>query len=253
MKPIYLLVTALLLFSCQKQSLTDNRSDEELRIKKTETCFTDPAALTQVSVITTSAKKIKNPPTTGNYSCIYLDFAGHTVTSAHWNNGTTFECAPAALTTTQIEYVLDKVRNAFAPYKVVITENESEYLNANRNMRMRIIITPTSAWRPGVSGVAYINSITWGDGTPAFVFSDRLSNIEHFIGEIAAHEAGHTLGLYHQTVYDQNCNLINPFNPGKIMGNSLHAEYGEWTIGTSHSCTTIQNDNQVLKNKLGFR
>jgi hypothetical protein len=241
--------------SCQKQSVTEKTPDSVSQVKKLEICYTDPAALLQIPDMPLSARRIKiiPPPPSGNYSCIYLDFDGQTVRNPNWNGGATLQCEPAGLSSTQIEEVMNQVRYAYAPYNVVITSNETDFLNANRYMRIRVIVTPTSAWRQGVSGIAYNNSITWGDDTPAFVFSDRLYNITHHIGEIAAHESGHTLSLNHQAVFDSNCGLLESYAMGKIMGNSLYVPYGEWITGTTLTCNTFQNDAQVLQNKLGLR
>ncbi|MEO7264106.1 MAG: hypothetical protein ABIW38_04290 [Ferruginibacter sp.] len=241
--------------SCQKQSVTETTPDSAAQLKKLEVCYTDPASLLQIPVMPPelTAGRVKPPAPSGNYSCIYLDFDGQTVRNSNWNGGATLQCAPAGLNSTQIEEVLNQVRYAYAPYNVVITSNETEFFNANRYMRTRIIVTPTSAWRPGVSGIAYNNSITWGDDTPGFVFSDRLYNITHHIGEIAAHESGHTLSLNHQAVFDSNCGLLESYAMGKIMGNSLYVPNGEWITGTTLTCNTFQNDALILKNKLGLR
>lgn len=255
MKNLRFLLPVIILASCQKQSVTETSPSSSAQLKKLEVCYSDPAALLQIPEMppVLNGRRVKPPVPTGNYSCIYLDFDGQTVRNANWNGGATIQCAPAALTSTQIEAVLDQVRYAYAAYNIVITASETEFMNANRYMRTRLIVTPTSDWRQGVSGIAFNNSITWGDDTPGFVFSDRLSNIEHHIGEIAAHEAGHTLSLTHQSIFDANCGLLNTYAPGMIMGNSLYVPYGQWTIGTTYTCNTFQDDALILKNKLGLK
>jgi hypothetical protein len=115
------------------------------------------------------------------------------------------------------------------------------------------VVTPTSSWRPGVSGISYTGSFSWGDDTPCFVFSDRLYNVSSYIGEIASHEAGHSLGLNHQTEWDANCQLISSYRMGVVMGNSLYVSQGAWTYGPTIACNIFQNDDQVLTNKLGLR
>jgi hypothetical protein len=147
--------------------------------------------------------------------------------------------------------VLNEVRALYAAYNIYITYDEAVYNAANPLKRTRVIVTPTSSWYTGASGVAYTGSFTWGDGTPAFVFSDRLYYASHYISEIVAHEAGHTLGLRHQTEYDANCVRVSSYKAGAVMGNSLSYPQGSWIYGTTLSCTTYQDDNAMLSSILG--
>jgi hypothetical protein len=148
---------------------------------------------------------------------------------------------------------MNEVSALYASYNIYITYYENVYNAANPLKRTRVVVTPTSSWYAGsVSGVAY-SSFTWGDGTPAFVFSDRLYYTSHYVAEIVAHESGHTLGLRHQTSYDASCNLVSSYRNGAIMGNSLNSAQGAWIYGTTVSCTTYQDDNTVLSNLLGRR
>lgn len=254
----------LFVLSCQKQ--TRQYLSPLHSVSKPALCLLDTAALRsnmETSKLPDAYGRRKPAPTptptptpipTGSgYSCIFLDFDGQTVNSPYWNGGSTLQCDPAGLSATQIAAVVSKVTAAYSRYNVTVTDNESVYLSANPYMRIRVIVTPTSSWWGGVSGITYSNSFTWGDETPSFVFSDRLFFVEGYIGEIASHEAGHSLGLNHQTDYDAYCQLISSYRLGVIMGNSLYVPDGTWTYGTSLSCTTYQDDNQVLTNKLGLR
>lgn len=192
------------------------------------------------------------PPTGSGYSCILVDFDGQTVTNGLWNNGSTLNCASSGLSSAQISEVLNEVRALYAAYNVVITYDENVYNAANPMKRTRVVVTATSSWySSGVSGIAYTGSFTWGDQTPAFVFSDRLYYTPHFVAEIVAHEAGHTLGLTHQTEYDGSCNLVSRYKNGAVMGNSLNSTQGQWIYGTTTSCYTYQDDNSLLRSLLG--
>jgi hypothetical protein len=257
----------LLVFaSCKKTSDTD----ETLAISKEKTlsvCTYDPDLLlanlkrrkpTPTTDPTTTPTTDPTPtptptaPTGTGYSCILIDFDGQTVSNAYWNNGATFNCAASGLSSAQISEVITEVNALYAGYNVVITYDENVYNAANPMKRTRVIVTPTSSWYPaGSSGVAYIGSITWGDQTPAFVFSDRLYYTSHYVAEIVAHEAGHTIGLRHQSEYDASCNLVSTYKNGAVMGNSLNSTLGQWIYGTTSSCTTFQDDNSVLSGLLG--
>lgn len=195
---------------------------------------------------------IPTTPTGSNYACILIDFDGEVVNSGYWNGGSTINCAASGLSSAAISEVLSEVRAHYAAYNVVVTYDENVYNVANPMKRRRIIVTPTSSWySAGASGVAFTGSFTWGDQTPAFVFSDRLYYTAHFIAEIVAHEAGHTLGLRHQSSYDANCSLLSSYRSGAVMGNSLNSAQGQWIYGTTTSCYTYQDDNTMLRNVLG--
>ena len=116
-------------------------------------------------------------------------------------------CAGSGLTNAQITEVFDRVSEDYRPFNVNITTDSTVFLAAPVNKRMRVIITTTSDWYPGVGGVSFVGSFTWGDDTPCFVFQLPLAYKTKYIAEAVSHEAGHTLGLYHQAVYDQNCDL----------------------------------------------
>ncbi len=198
-------------------------------------------------------KPVRPPkPTTSGYSCIYLDFDGEVGKWTNWNGGQTLTCAPATLTADQKLQTVNEVAALYAAYKVVITDDLSVYNGANSSRRIRIIVTPTSAWYGGVSGIAFNGSFSWGTGVPAFVFSDRLYNGPHYIAEIAAHEAGHTLGLRHQSEYNTDCTLKYTYRMGVVMGNSMYVPQGAWVLGTTYSCNVFQDDKQMLTSVLGL-
>ncbi|MES1226874.1 MAG: hypothetical protein ABUT20_65980, partial [Bacteroidota bacterium] len=115
---------------------------------------------------------------------IYLDFDGQTVVSAGWNGGAALFCAAAPLSDAQITEIFNRVSEDYRPFNVNITTDSTIFLAAPVAQRIRVIITPTSAWKPGVGGISYIGSFTWGDDTPAFVFSDKLGpNNAKYIAE----------------------------------------------------------------------
>jgi hypothetical protein len=194
---------------------------------------------------------------------IFLDFDGHTVQSAAWNSGIAFYCQPAAITTTQINEMFNRVSEDYRPFNINITTDSSRFLAAPLNRRMRIIITPSSSWYPvAVGGVSYVGSFTWGDNTPGFVFSDKLSNNTKYISECITHESGHTVGLSHQSRYDTNCNLVEQYNVGTgtgeigwapVMGNSYYRNMTGWNDGpTPYGCANTQDNLTIITNSNGF-
>ena len=194
---------------------------------------------------------------------IFLDFDGHNVNNALWQGGTPFTCAPPVMTDAQITEVFNRVSEDYRPFNINITTDSGAFLAAPLNKRIRVVITPTSAWYPGVGGVSYVGSFTWGDDTPCFVFCDKLGpNSAKMVAECCSHESGHTVGLSHQSKYDGNCNLTATYNDGSgsgqvgwapIMGNSYYKNMSGWNNGpTPYGCTVVQDNLSIITSQNGF-
>ena len=198
----------------------------------------------------------------GAEATIYFDFDGHTVNHPFWNGGMTLHCAPSGLTDEQIHEIFNRVSEDYRPFNINITTDSTVFLNAPLNMRSRVIVTPTSGWYPGVGGVAFIGSFVWGDDTPGFVFSDRLQYFAKYIAECCTHESGHTVGLSHQSRYDDNCNLLEPYSQGvgtgetswaPVMGNSYYRNMTGWNEGpTPYGCSLVQDNLTIITTMNGF-
>jgi hypothetical protein len=187
---------------------------------------------------------------------IFLDFDGQTVSGTTWNyNGPIF-CESSNLNATQITEVFNRVAEDYRPFNINVTTDSTKYLAAPANRRTRVILTITSDWYGSAGGVSFVNSFSWGDDTPCFVFTALLGYNVKNIGEAASHEAGHTLGLRHQSVYDGSCNKISEYNTGTgtgeigwapIMGAGYYQNFTLWHNGQSSiSCSTYQNDLDVI-------
>jgi hypothetical protein len=195
-------------------------------------------------------------------STLFLDFDGHTVSGTSWNGVNDIICAPSGLTSDQITEIFNRVSEDYRPFDLNITTDSSKFLAAPVNQRTRVIITVTNDWYPGVGGISFIGSFTWGDDTPCFIFSAALGYRPKYISEAVSHEAGHTLGLYHQAVYDQNCNLVSGYNYGNgageigwapIMGVGYYQNMTLWNNGPNpYGCTETQNDLTVITTNNGF-
>ncbi|MFT3683130.1 MAG: T9SS type A sorting domain-containing protein [Ferruginibacter sp.] len=193
---------------------------------------------------------------------IYLDFDGENVNSIVWNGSTAFTCAPAPMTDAQITEVFNRVSEDYRPFNINITTDLQTYLAAPLAQRIRVIVTPTSSWYTGVGGVSYVGSFIWGDDTPCFVFCDRLGNKAKMVAECCSHESGHTLGLTHQSKYDDACKLTATYNDGigsgeeawaPIMGNSYYRNMSGWNNGpTPYGCSYMQDNLTIITTKNGF-
>jgi hypothetical protein len=192
---------------------------------------------------------------------IFLDFDGHTVQYAGWQSGNAFVCAPAALSAYQISEIFNRVSEDYRPFAVNITTDSTKFLAAPIAQRIRIIVTPTSAWY-NAPGVAYTNSFTWGDDASGFVFSDKLSNNPKKIAEGCSHESGHALGLSHQSTYNASCVITQLYNSGfgtgetswaPIMGSSYINNMTGWNNGpTPYDCIITQDNISIITTNNGF-
>jgi hypothetical protein len=193
---------------------------------------------------------------------IFFDFDGQTVSGTSWNGGATFYCAPAALTDAQITEIFNRVSEDYRPFNINITTDSTVFLAAPLTQRIRIIVTPTSSWYPGVGGVSFTGSFVWGDDTPGFVFPDRLNNSPKIIAECCTHESGHTVGLSHQAKYNGTCTLVSTYNEGTgagetswapVMGNSYYRNLSGWNNGpTPSGCTADQDNLSIITSRNGF-
>lgn len=192
---------------------------------------------------------------------IFLDFDGHTVNGTSWNYSGPIYCGASGLDNAQITTVFNRVSEDYRPFTINVTTDSTKYLAAPAAKRMRVIITVTSDWYGSAGGVAFVNSFTWGDDTPCFIFSALLSYNVKNIAEATAHEAGHTLGLYHQATYNESCVKTSDYNYGQgtgeigwapIMGAGYYQNFTLWNNGpNSYGCTNYQNDLSIITSVSG--
>jgi len=197
---------------------------------------------------------------------IYLDFDGQTVTGTAFNWGGPILAQPSGLSTEAMTEIFNRVAEDYRPFNLNITTDSTVFFNAPLKQRMRVIFTVTSSWTAPAGGLSYVGTFSHGTETPAFVFNELLGNGVKAVAEAASHEAGHTLGLQHQSVWGTSCNLISEYNGGQgegeigwapIMGVGYYKNLTTWHVGTSRlSCSYIQNDLNVIAsatNNFGFR
>src|SRR5688572_1321069 len=203
----------------------------------------------------------------GATAVIYLDFDGHSVSGTMWNVNGAFTCNSSGLTDAAITEVFNRVAEDYRPFNINVTTNQTKYNSAPANRRMRVVVTTSHEWySSSAGGVAYINSFTWGDNTPCFVFSALLTWNTKNIAEAVSHEAGHTFGLRHQSYYNSSCVKISDYHWGQgtgeigwapIMGAAYNQNMSLWNSGpNSLGCSVIQSDLNIITNAtngFGFR
>ncbi|HEV7332930.1 MAG TPA: T9SS type A sorting domain-containing protein [Flavisolibacter sp.] len=197
---------------------------------------------------------------------IFLDFDGHIVEGTSWNYDGPFVCNGSNLNATQLTEVFNRVAEDYRPFNINVTTDSTVYAAAPVKRRIRVVLTTSSSWYGSAGGVAFTNSFTWGDNTPCFVFTALLNYNVKNVAEAAAHEAGHTLGLNHQSAYDNICNKTSEYNSGTgtgeigwapIMGVGYYRNVTLWHYGSNpFGCSYMQDDLGIITrtaNGFGFR
>ena len=195
---------------------------------------------------------------------VFLDFDGHYVTGTSWNWYGPIDAKPSGIPPADITEIFNRVSEDYRIFNLNITTDSTVYHKARMGERVRIIITPTYEWYGRAGGAAYVDSYSWGDDTPAWVFGILLNNIAKYVAEAVSHEIGHTMGLQHQSIWNSFCELKEEYAPGKgtgeigwapIMGVSYIENLSTWHNGTnSINCSEKQDDVAVIgRNNFGFR
>jgi hypothetical protein len=197
---------------------------------------------------------------------VFLDFDGQTINGTTWNSDGPLNLVESGLTSAKITEIFNRVSEDFRPFNLNITTDSSRYWSAPANQRIRVILTKSYEWYGSAGGVSFVSSFTWGDNTPAFVFTSLLGYNPKNIAEAASHEAGHTLGLKHQASYDGNCVKTAEYNPGNgdgeigwapIMGVGYGRNLTLWNNGANPlGCSNIQDDLGIITstdNGFGYR
>lgn len=226
-------------------------------------------ALVTLFLISTSVSYGQPPKLSSHPSSratIFLDFDGQYISGTSWNWAGGINAQASGLSNTAIIEIFNRVAEDYRPFNLNITTDSSVYFAAPFDKRMRLIITSTYEWYGKAGGIAYIGSFNWGNETPAWVFSGLLYYNVKYIAEACSHETGHTLGLQHQSSYDENCNKVSEYNEGKgdgeigwapIMGIGYYKNLTTWNTGpNTEGCNSIQNDLNIIAgstNELGFR
>jgi hypothetical protein len=199
----------------------------------------------------------------GASAVLFLDFDGHTVSNTSWNYDGPIICGASGLNNQQVTEIFSRVAEDYRPFDVNVTTDSTRYLQAPFNKRMRAVVTVSWEWYGApAGGVAFTGSFTWGDDSPCFIFSGLLNNNVKNIAEACSHEIGHTLGLYHQAVYDNNCVKTSDYNYGNgsgeigwapIMGVGYYRNFTVWHNGPNpYGCTNYQNEMDLITSLNGF-
>ena len=192
----------------------------------------------------------------------YLDMDGESVNNTPWNSGRNrrginVSGVDTDYTAAQMTEIWKRVAEDYAPFDINVTTDESVYLNAPSNRRIRCIITPDWQWFGQAGGVAYLDSFTWTGDTPCWVFSSLLADIPKYIADAASHEVGHTLGLYHdgrttpsESYYQGHGSGATGWAP--IMGVGYYKNLVQWSKGEYAYANNQEDDLAIITGQNGF-
>ncbi len=189
----------------------------------------------------------------GATAVVYLDFDGEYVSGTPWNGGNPINAVSRNYSNAQIAEIWERVAQDFYAFQVNVTTNRSVFDAAPRNRRMMTIFTTTNTAAPGSGGVAYMNSFTWNDNTPCWVFNGGIQTA----ATTASHEVGHTLGLGHDGRTSPSEGYYNGHGDwGPIMGAAFGKRIDHWSKGEYANANNHQDDIAIIAspgNGFGFR
>ena len=216
----------------------------------------------------------------GSQRVIYLDFDGQLLSGTIWdqayNDGIPIaapawdiEGGPTVFTDTErtrIQQMWQRVAEDYAPFAVdVTTEYPGEAAitrssTADQSYGMRVLVSPISSYIAYAGGIAYIGVFDMvGDYyKPALVFPEMLSHGEKTIGEAAAHENGHTLGLLHDGILNGDDYYLGHGSGetgwAPIMGAGYYRNLTQWSKGEYAGADNQEDDLvTILANGLAYQ
>lgn len=200
---------------------------------------------------------------------IYLDLDGHTVSGTGWNTATTpsvvapawsIDADPRTFSTTEraaIYTIWWRVAQDYRGLNVNVTTAAPAAGVLERTAATdavygtRVLISPTTAFGAttcGCGGKSFVGGFDFTPNTKyntALVFTRNNLNSAPRMAEAASHEAGHTLGLQHNTsttsTYYAGSGAWAP-----IMGNSYDKPVTQFSNGRYAGSTRIQDDYAIM-------
>jgi len=183
---------------------------------------------------------------------IYIDFDGEVVSGTRWVSGGTINAEESGHTEAEIRAIWSEVSEDMRPFHINVTTDRAVFDAAPQNRKMHVIVTPTTDAAPGAGGVAYLNSFYDGTVGPCWCFNLGMGSA----GKTISHEVGHTFGLRHDGLDEQE---YHPGNGtwGPIMGAPFGHSVVSWSMGGYTGSTNTEDDLAMITslstNGFGYR
>ncbi|MFI3223384.1 MAG: PKD domain-containing protein [Methylococcaceae bacterium] len=236
-------------------------------------------AVSQESAVVTStpSNMLKTPPLTnvfklhsnpGASKVIYIDFNGQLVTKSAWSSTADINAPPYDLSgnpevfddneLANIYSIWLRVTEDYLPFDVDITTEEptadalAKTSSTDNNYGTRVVVTKAGTISCNCGGIAYLGIVDLVNAQqyqPTWVFQQSLANNVKYIAEAISHEAGHTLGLFHDgnnlTGYYQG-HGTGATSWASIMGVSYYKNVTQWSAGVYPKANNQQDDLAVM-------
>jgi Metallo-peptidase family M12 len=213
----------------------------------------------------------------GASKTIYLDFVGYSASNTIWS-ASTIVAPPYDLTgdpavfddkeRSNILNIWNRVAEDFVAFDVDVTTQapaSGALLRSSATDEIygaRIVITKTGTINCNCGGVSYVGLVATVNNAmfqPAWIFQQSLMNNEKYIADAISHEAGHTLGLYHDG--QKTSTTVKPYYAGHgvgetgwapIMGVGYYKNVTQWSGASYPGANNPQNDIATLAS-MGFK
>jgi len=228
-------------------------------------------------VRSTPTNMLKTPPLTdvfklhsnmGASKVIYIDFNGQLVTKSAWSPTANINAPPYDLSgnpavfddneRANIYSIWSRVAEDYLPFDVDITTEEptpdalAKTRSTDIHYGTRVVVTKTGTINCSCGGVAYVGIVNLVNAQQyqlAWVFQQSLANNEKYIAEAISHEAGHTLGLFHDG--DNTTGYYLGHGTGAtswapLMGAGYYKNVTQWSAGVYPNANNQQDDLAVM-------
>jgi PKD repeat protein len=203
----------------------------------------------------------------GASKVIYIDFNGQLVQGSAWStadiNAPAYDLSGDPLVfddneRANIYSIWARVTEDYLPFDVDITTEEptadalAKTSSTDINYGTRVVVAKTDIFNCNCGGIAYVgivNLVNAPQYQPAWVFQQSLANNEKYIAEAISHEAGHTLGLFHDG--DNTTGYYLGHGTGAtswapLMGAGYYKNVTQWSAGVYPNANNQQDDLAVM-------
>lgn len=268
MKYLFIFSTLFFFLSCSKEVEQSNLDNLQPKLQVCDIPLLPPDSIVDTTGILSSTPYDIEKPILSDYNdpigLIFLEYRSTRIVSPYWNGGVPFRTKQVVFDSTTIKYLPLFANVKYGSWRVRFTIDSVYFTNFTGmkdtlHVVSNMIQSDNSSVETNLlsfaSGVAFINGLYIPQVNHGFVFANVFPDTRYKkldMASIVVHEAGHMLGLYHQSEYDVNCSKINEYRPGTFMGNPFYPTKGKWFIGpSSRGCGVIQDDTLKLNENLG--